>query len=246
MVTRFNLESTGEGRGGRDALLRLHPDGLDVKFELKSTDGDSISTARDVGREHIDKWRQQHWLFGFYRRGSHNPPRAVEYIYASPRQLGPWIDEQEDYVVVDWALVEHLPKMVDLDLLHRTVGAKYEYTFADARKILKSQKLEQGEHVTGELRRMLAEKGLAEPRRFTAPLYRALMDRDDGFSPEMMLTLLQERCRYLLDRGSTRNNPHIPQTRLRVLVPSDQVVPGDHGDFAARGCGRACAASSIR
>jgi hypothetical protein len=183
MATRFNLESTGEGREGRDALLRLSPEGFEVQFELKSTDGDSISTARDVGREHITKWRQQHWLFGFYRRGSHNPPRAVEYLYASPRQLGPWIDEQEAYVVVDWALVDRVPSLLDVELLHQVVGERDVYSLADAQKILKSQKLEQGEHVTGEMRQLLGTMGLAEPRRFTAPMYRALMDRPDGTAP---------------------------------------------------------------
>ncbi|MGH3609863.1 MAG: hypothetical protein ACRDRD_17525, partial [Pseudonocardiaceae bacterium] len=103
----------------------------------------------------------------------------------------------------------------------------------DARKVLKSQRLEQGEHVTGEMRQLLGRMGLAEPHSFTAPVYRALMDRKNGYSPERMLTLLRERCRYLLDRGSTRNNPHIPQRRLRVLVPEDQVIAGDHGDFAS-------------
>ena len=41
--------------------------------------------------------------------------------------------------------------------------------------------------------------------------------------------LLHERARYLLDRGATRNNPHIPESRLLELVPINQVIPGETG-----------------
>ena len=37
-----------------------------VPVELKSTTVGSVSTARDVGPEHIAKWRSRVWLVGFY------------------------------------------------------------------------------------------------------------------------------------------------------------------------------------
>jgi hypothetical protein len=226
MRDRFNLEPGGEGRPGVDALLRL-PDGKPVPFEVKSSDGDNVSTARDVGRDHILKWRQRHWLFGFYERGTRNPAVARRYIYASPRQLEPWIAAQETYVLPDWELVRLLPSAADQAVLAAVAGDKPVYTMKDAFRVLKNQRLEAGEHMTAELRAILQAAGIAEPRRMTGAVYRALLDTPDGFSPERMLVLLRERARYLLDRGATRNNPHIPERTLLRLVPGDQVLPGN-------------------
>jgi hypothetical protein len=292
MRDRFNLAPGGQGRPGVDALFPAGP-GLDVPFEVKSSDTDSVSTARDVGREHIIKWRNRHWLFGFYERGTRNPPIAKRYIYASPRQLEPWIAEQEAYVLPDWELVRLLPASVDPELLVAVAGEKEQYTLDDAMRLLKKQKLEAGEHMTPTMRALLLEAGLNEPRSMTKPVYRALTDRkagfsgaafraliarvkgpvdevqlqdtfgetdfypleavalflrarrlmdgrhvslesllsecdrNEGFSPDRMRALLGERARYLLDRGATRNNPHIPERRLVQLVPQDQVIPGD-------------------
>ncbi|MEQ9552230.1 MAG: hypothetical protein RIM23_21790 [Coleofasciculus sp. G3-WIS-01] len=36
------------------------------------------------------------------------------------------------------------------------------------------------------------------------------MDLFQGYSPERMLSILKDRCQYLIERGSTLNNPHIP------------------------------------
>lgn len=98
------------------------------------------------------------------------------------------------------------------------------YTLQDAKRILKQQKLEAGEHMTAEIREVLKASGLPEPRRMGTPVYKALMDRPKGFSPERMLVLPHERARYLLDRGATRNNPHLPETTLTKLVCDDQVI----------------------
>jgi hypothetical protein len=229
MRDRFGLVPGGEGRPGVDATLRLAKPDQEVPFELKSSDTDSVSTARDVGREHIEKWRSRHWLFGFYERGSRNPPVAIRYVYASPRQLEPWIAEQERYALPDWELVRLLPGAATRDLLLAVAGDKDAYSIEDARRILKQQKLEAGERMTPEIRGLLASAALGEPSRMTSTVYRALMDRPGGFSPERMLLLVRERARYLLDRGATRNNPHIPERRLRELVPADQVLAGDEG-----------------
>lgn len=299
MRDRFGLLSGGEGRPGVDALLPLE-DGREVPFELKSTDSRSVSTARDVGREHIRKWRNRHWLFGFYQRGSRNPSIAERYIYASPRQLEPWIAEQENYVLPDWEIVRNLPALSDTRVLRAVLGLKEPYTIADARKLLKQQKLEAGEHVTPEMRGLLDEAGLAEPRKMTTGVYEALMDlraafspaalsalllelaspvdeeaivqtlgerdfypvtdviqllrgarlasgvrvsdrvltaiadRASGYTQERMMVLLRERARYLLDRGATRNNPHISASRLIRLVPERQMIFPNEGRFAQR------------
>jgi len=37
-----------------------------------------------------------------------------------------------------------------------------------------------------------------------------LQDVDGGYSPTRMLEILSDRAKYLIERGSTLNNPHIP------------------------------------
>jgi hypothetical protein len=48
------------------------------------------------------------------------------------------------------------------------------------------------------------------------PLTRAgarhCIDIFPGYSPDAMLEILRDRCRYLIRRGSTLNNPHIPES----------------------------------
>lgn len=298
MRNRFNLAPGDEGRDGTDAWLELEEGGR-VPFEIKSSDVASVSTARDVGREHIEKWRRRHWLFGFFQRGSMNPPIARCFIYASPHQLEGWIGQQEEYAGKDWEIVRLLPALASRDLLRAVVGDQDHYSLDDARGILKSQKLESGEHMTPEIRDLLQQAGLEEPTKMTPAIYRALMDRHAGFSrltldalvaelaepltdpeltealgdhdfypleavdallrrrqlsaggrlgraaiaeradsvagfsPDRMLVLLRERIRYLLDRGATRNNPHISESWLRAHVPHDQLLAGNEHRSAA-------------
>ncbi len=77
--------------------------------------------------------------------------------------------------------------------------------------------------------------------------YRLAADRPDTrYSREAMLGLLRERCRYLIQRGSTRNNPHISPSyfkgwekidrnhaaRLRELVIEEIQAEEAQGDQA--------------
>lgn len=288
----FNLLPSGGGRGGVDAILRLRPD-LDVPFELKSTDGDSVSTARDVGREHIERWRQEHWLFGFFVRGA-NPPQARTFIYVSPLQMEPWIHEQETYVEADWVLAEKVPHLIGLQTLHEVLGDAERYSLDAAEGILKQQKITRGRNMAPDIEGLFHDTA-EQTLKMTKTVYRSLVDRPSGFSatrllqiraeladpqndwtlgvpdtvvpigdactalerktlmhggyitrrwleervdvpegysPERMLLMLRERSRYLLERGSTRNNPHITRERLESLVPADQIIEFGQGNFA--------------
>lgn len=62
---------SGEGRSGIDAYFDFVASGrrYAAPIELKSTTVGSVSTARDVGPEHIEKWRSRVWLIGFYDSG---------------------------------------------------------------------------------------------------------------------------------------------------------------------------------
>ena len=46
-------------------------------------------------------------------------------------------------------------------------------------------------------------------RRYKKSQYSELQDIEAGYSPQRMLEILQQRLKYLIERGSTLNNPHI-------------------------------------
>jgi hypothetical protein len=182
MLRLFNLRVAPERkRGDDDAYLRM--DGTDIPFELKSTTSGSVSTVRDFGPDHVRKWRGKHWIFGFYDRSG----ATLRYsCYGSPARMEPWIRQLEGYVRPDAILADTVPERVSHDVLVRVLGDKPAYTYEEARSIAKNQ--------------------------YGAAKYRELMDLPDqkAYSPGRMLEILRERCRYVLLRGSTLNNPHIP------------------------------------
>ena len=45
---------------------------------------------------------------------------------------------------------------------------------------------------------------------YSAQQYNSKMDIPNGYSPERMLEIFRDRATYLIQRGSTLNNPHIP------------------------------------
>ena len=183
MTQLFNLVVPNDRqRGGIDAHLLI--DGQTINFELKSTTSGSVSTVRDFGPDHIRKWRDDlHWLFGFYNRDG----TQLEYcIYASPADMEPWIAEKERYVLPDLSLAVVAPSLVTSASVISLLGEKDVYDQADARWIAKMQ--------------------------LNALEYRNLQDLPDGYSLERMTELMRERCRYLILRGSTLNNPHIERS----------------------------------
>lgn len=178
----FNLRQAPERRrADDDAYLRF--EGQDIPFELKSTTSRSVSTVRDFGPDHIRKWRGKHWIFGFYDKTG----ATLQYCcYASPARMEPWIRQMEAYVRPDAILAEVVPERITEDLLIRVLGDKPFYTVEEAKSIGKSQ--------------------------YSTQDYRSRMDMpaENGYSRGRMLDLLRERCRYVLLRGATLNNPHIP------------------------------------
>jgi hypothetical protein len=80
LIELFELERIkGAGRGDTDAKLVLASG--DIPFELKSSTYDSVTTARDVSPLHLEKWRKEHWLFGFYEADG----KTLKYcLYGSP------------------------------------------------------------------------------------------------------------------------------------------------------------------
>jgi len=194
MRTLFNLVRPEEyGRADIDAVLELEGNaipaeyqGHQISFELKSaTSGEpDISTVRDFGLHYIEKWRTLHWLFGVYDRDSHGDLKLQYCLYASPAQMKPWFDQMSAYIAPDVALVECVPELIDMEVLTTVLGEADRFSYEDARSLMKNQ--------------------------YKRKQYDQAADLPDGYySRNAMLTLLRERCRYVLHRGSTLNNPHI-------------------------------------
>jgi hypothetical protein len=70
--------------------------------------------------------------------------------------------------------------------LHSILGAKKSYSLDDAKRIQKKQ--------------------------YSVEKYRSLMDLPNGYTPDAMLMILRDRAAYITERGSTLNNPHIPES----------------------------------
>lgn len=186
----------GESRGGTDAFLVVVNDR--IPFELKSSTNNSFSTVRDLGPDHFVKWRLgKHWLLGRYDPAG----KTLLYTYyATPAKMEPWVSKMEEYIRADVQLAKLAPERLTMDDLHEIVGAKTTYSLADARKLHK--------------------------RQYTSAEYKASMDGKDHYSPARMLVILRDRCRYVINRGSTLNNSHIAES---YFVNQDcEIIKEDH------------------
>jgi hypothetical protein len=98
--------------------------------------------------------------------------------------MAPWVKEKEEYIRVDFELAKTVPDLITLEILYQVLGKKDIYTVQDAQ--------------------------LLHKRQYTAAQYLEQCDLPKGYSPVRMLAILKERCRYIISRGATLNNPHIP------------------------------------
>ncbi len=177
----FRLDDV-PGRATADAVLTLSPDHT-IEFELKSTSDSrrSVTTVRDFGPDHVARWKTKHWLFAFYERGA---PAPSYYLYGSPRMMEKWISEKWEYVSPDFNSAEIAADRLTVEDLYSVLGEKDEYSIDDARRLHK--------------------------RQYSIQQYREDMDRPNGYSKSKMLNIFKKRVLYLVRRGSTLNNPHIP------------------------------------
>ena len=129
---------TGEGRSGIDAYFDFTVRGRHyaVPIELKSTTVGSVSTARDVGPEHIEKWRSRVWLFGFYDSSGTTLERLLA---LGPDEMEPWISRIERYIAPDFLIGERAAMNLGIDDMHVICGEKPIYTLEDAKALYKRQ-----------------------------------------------------------------------------------------------------------
>lgn len=193
----FGLEKPGDsGRSGVDAVLQLE-DGREIQFELKSTTDGSVTTARDFGVDHINRWRGMHFLISKFSKSGY----AIEYsLYGGPLDMEPWLASKEAYIRPDYLISELAPQKLELEDLYKVLGKKEMYDLADARSIHKLQ--------------------------YGMKKYIERMDMKGGYSELRMLEILKDRCEYVLQRGATLNNPHISKKVLENWdrITSDHAI----------------------
>jgi len=196
MIDKFNL-TVPDDRKRHDIDAYLEIDGLRLPFELKSTTKTSVSTVRDFGPDHIEKWRNGlHWIFAFYTGQS-----KLEYCYyASPLDMESWISRQERYVAPDFYLADVIPSFVTPGMVVELLGVKDVYSIADARQIMKNQWTAHD---------YLAAADIAVDPSVSSKSRNGTVRHPPGYSLGKMTEILQLRCTYVIKRGSTLNNPHI-------------------------------------
>ena len=186
------------GRYGEDGFLdiRVGERTHHLLFELKSApENDDFGTGRDTGLAQLQRWSQMHFVFAWI------PPREMmikRMWYGSPLALKGWNEREQAYIKLDLALVDRIPPLATAELLHELIGEKDEYTFDDLSVLVKDQ-------WNKDTRRGRATS-LYEDR---ADVHRDRQRRLNRYSHDIALRALEDRVRYLLDRGATVNNRKI-------------------------------------
>jgi hypothetical protein len=208
LVRLFNLAwDPAHQRAGVDALLRVTLAGVEhtLEVEVKSTTGDTVSTARDVGMDHIRKWRRKLFVIGFYSKHARRP-ELLRCLCLTPADMAGWIDGVESKIAVDHLIAERAAAGLEAGDLVAVCGAKPFYSVEDARLVLRQQ--------------------------WSADRYQQAADTTDptgapAYSPELMLGVLRARARYIAERGATLNNPHITKAHLAAFAGTSREITDD-------------------
>jgi hypothetical protein len=202
----FNLEwDPAHERSGTDAFFFVDTPAsgrFRIDVEVKSTTGGSVSTARDVGIEHVRKWRGMFWVIGYYATGG---LKLATCLCLSPAQLAPWIQAIDDKVRPDYILAERSAGNLTLEDLAAVCGSKPAYSIEDAKRLHKRQ--------------WSAEQYAKAPDIVVAgkPM----------ISAQGMLAILRLRAKYISERGATLNNPHIEKGFLSQFLATEFEVRTD-------------------
>lgn len=213
LVRMFNLVwDRAHQRSGVDAYLDVVVDGRPHRFEVevKSTTRDSVGSARDVGIEHISKWRRKFFVVGFYTREAQ--PELRRCLCLSPADIEPWIRSIEDRIAADFKLAAKASLRLTMDDLFEVLGEKPYYTVGDAKALHK--------------------------RQLNAAQYKAARDTKLGrkmvISQAKMLEILRLRVKYIAERGATLNNPKLEKTFLEPFFGTDREVSDSNWAAAVR------------
>lgn len=207
LVRVFNLAwDPAHQRAGVDAMLDIAVEGrvFRLDIEVKSTTGDTVSTARDVGVEHIQRWRRMLFVIGFYTKEARRP-ELRRCLCLTPLDMEPWIASVESKILIDFKIAARASKQLGLDDLFDVCGERNTYSLEDARRLHKQQ--------------------------WSAAEYQAALDTVEAGTPRIsqtkMLVILRLRAQYIAERGATLNNPHITKVHLRRFFGTDREVSGN-------------------
>lgn len=204
LVRTFNLAwDPDHQRAGIDALLSVTVAGQTCQFEVevKSTTGATVSTARDVSMEHIQKWRRKLFVIGFYSKEARRP-ELQRCLCLTPVDMEPWIASIEAKIAIDYALASRASRKLELDDLFEVCGRQASYSLDDAKRLRKAQ--------------------------WTSQQYAQAIDTvengDRRISQAMMLEILRLRSKYIAERGATLNNPHVSKAHLDTFIGTNREV----------------------
>lgn len=209
LVRMFNLNwDPAHQRGGVDADLQIKFGGKNyrIEVEVKSTTGQTVSTARDVGMEHIRKWRSKLFVIGFYSK-TPGRPELQRCICLTPVDMEPWIASIEAKILIDFKLAQTASRSLDLKDLFEVCGESPTYTLHDARRLHKNQ------WTTEQYEQALDVPGTHKTARI---------------SQKQMLEILKLRAKYIAERGATLNNPHITKAHLERFRNTDREFSGSN------------------
>lgn len=206
LVRMFNLDwDPAHQRGGVDATLDIDVDGRSCRFEVevKSSTGETVSTARDVGMDHIQKWRRKLFVIGFYSRDARRP-ELQHCLCLTPLDMEPWIAVIEQKILIDFKLALLASRRLELSDLFEICGERATYSLNDAKRLHKQQ-WTRDQYLQGQ---------------------DTVVDGQRGFSQSKMLEILRLRSKYIAERGATLNNPHITRAHLTQFLGGNRVVKG--------------------
>jgi hypothetical protein len=192
-------------RDGTDAIFTVDVGDkkVSIDVEVKSTTGESVSTARDVGMAHIQKWRSRFWIIGFYTKS--RDPDLIKTLCLTPADIEPWVAGIEQKILPDFSLANHAAQRLTLEDLFAICGKKDFYTIEDAKRLYKQQ--------------------------WSAEEYRNALDMvfqgKKVISQAGMLSVLRLRSTYISQRGATLNNPHVTTTFLRGFEKTNRAISDD-------------------
>jgi len=202
MRQALNLKQRDEDkRMGEDAFLDVNsaagPDELD--FELKSgVAGKGFSTGRDVGLHTLERWSHMHFVFGEFKARDNEPQKLW---YGSPARMRDWIEREKKYIALDLKIASRVSQLFPADLMEEVLvdvlGDADVYTREQIKSLIKDE----------------WNKNLHRPSQYVArasnPRAKA---KDQLYSRDAALDAARDRLAYLLKRGCTVNNRHVPYT----------------------------------
>lgn len=178
LIDLFKLKKINHKRIGIDARLKVLSEKID--FELKSTTTGSVSTARGLHLEHLERWKDLHWIIGKY-----NKKAELECCYyGSPDDMIEWITFWENDIKRGINISDMLIDRIDLNMMYEIFDKKKKYNYKEIKFVFKNL--------------------------YTVQEYKDMQNSEGTYDPEIVLEMFKKHNQVYLYRGAALNNPKIP------------------------------------